>query len=253
MERVLDEGVVNEEDRDGAIAEVGDDRIPVPGIPVHVTREHDDDDAVEVAEQPPAMLRQATVEHETAACNFCDEAVSIGGRRDIRLGCRCLVHIDCLTKYIRHKMEDVGLLRTQMQRGGDGRALLPHEIGIVCPFFSRAVLLNQCQKSNGERYIINLEDMQQLFLLSSEFLLTGSSESTQYFTEDMPPLSRREIERMRILLNAPIATAAAAGEGGGEEAPPSSTDALLEATTILCPKCGVMRFTRYHSHGCHAG
>ena len=139
--------------------------------------------------------RQAT-HGATGRCNICQcDVEGDGGRRNIRLGCRCLIHFDCLSEYVKMELGD-----SQRVQGG-----------IRCPVHNNSHYL-------GPEALQALAD----YYTEAEGLTSGES----------GPMTRDDAERLRRFM---AASDTAEQPAPPDPEPDARSMALIEATSNLCP------------------
>lgn len=178
----------------------------------------------------PTLIRQASG-NEVKEC-FCIEEVGKGGQHDLRLGCQCLVHYDCLVLYLREKLRDRAALFAAMPDKA-------HR-GIHCPYYSKAN--NLCgyiapagAAKEDQVYFLKVFDLDDIVLHGDK--LCDSPRTNVH------PLRPDEVDRFRrwiIEADDETATMEILEE----------SDAYIRATTKRCPNCP-NRQSHFHGHSCH--
>jgi hypothetical protein len=184
---------------------------------------------------PRKLIRQASGQTEKNC--YCTDNVgkSVG---DLRLGCGCLVHYQCLVKYIRVKLEDKNALLNSFGK--------QKENGIVCPY----ALADEC--NNGERYYMTTGDLNSLVSFGID------NHTSEYLKSEEVDKMRRWIEEHQSTSSAQLdSTMEMTGDGNNdkEDQPQRDSgdmlvDKFINATTKKCPNCSY-RASHYHGHACH--
>ena len=162
-------------------------------------------------------VRSASGGEEKDCFCFGDEKV---GRRagDLRLGCMCLVHYDCLISYIRVSLGDKARLMRTLSVSDDNQIT-----GIICPYYSPHV--SQCRfaardflsnsfsfstesvdkhvessrDGDSSKYFLTIDDLENLVTFGAALERLKSSE-TSFDQNDPPrnqPLTKDEVKKLK--------------------------------------------------------
>ena len=180
----------------------------------------------EQEEQQFPLVRNASLSSsdEDCICFSCRD--SVGTRRsDLRLGCRCLVHHNCLISYLKSIIND------RMTTS----ALDITQKGIHCPNYNKNTSHNECQASIEGGYFMQVKDLIRIVEISTveqQQPLRPNEGEIETFTE-------ADLTKLRSWLEEPTAE--------NEEV----KDVIIENSTKPCPKCK-FRQSHFHGHNCHS-
>ena len=177
-----------------------------------------------------SMFRLASG-NESDECSICANSEELVGTSadDIRLGCRCLFHIECYIRYVKMKLGDKHALR---------RAGVP---GIACP---NAGQFGSCKfRGPGDSgfYFLTANDLDKLVTYSTETLHTAGAAD----------FSHEDVEKIRSFLQSD-----GPGPAVVQRAATNDTASLslsgIQHTSKKCPNPSCNnRETHYHGHECH--
>ena len=139
----------------------------------------------------------------------------------IRLGCGCVIHYHCLTRYVRHKIDD----RSTMSLSG-----------MACPYGIECKSFKTLEDESKNTYFITIEDLENIY--------NYHIEHPSYLKDnEVNPLSYEEVEGLKkwIEEQKQVTTIKISNE---------NYDLYTISTTKACPSCGY-RSTHYHGHQCH--
>ena len=185
----------------------------------------------EVAVVVRSLIRQDDGNEKPTECFCYDNDNLIGDRsnpnrdhnqwvNDMRLGCSCPVHYNCLVKYIKSKLGDL---------------LNLHDDGIVCPW-GRLCLK---RKENGDSYYMTSDDLDMLVNYADQ--INTDVLDSLLKQVDCSPLSNDDVQKLRDWTNRAKTPAIISEE---------NLDPYVRATTKACPNCSY-RSTHHHLHDCH--
>lgn len=184
----------------------------------------------------PSLLRQISNvgANENLFCFCLDEVTRERG--NIRLGCRCVSHYGCLVNYFRVALKD---------RFGS----IVMNRGIRCPYSTA----NLCLSEN--EYFLTPDDFDALYLYGNTMQIGVEGSGVDIIQVD-------EVEKYRKWFNENLDDDALNVTKGGTDLTVGMseigdigdigeldrTEQYIKATTIVCPNCGVLAGTHYHSH-----
>ena len=176
------------------------------------------------------LLRTAscTDGSKLTTCFSCRE--SVGDKsNDLRLGCRCMVHLNCFVRYLKSIISD--RMSTNALETGDGTT------GIHCPNYNKNASLSECLYEGNEFYLMKSRDLIRVVEIIGTTRERGSISSVddQMFTrEDLSKLQRWLSEK-----------------SGGQNDNEEEISPIILHTTKACPKCK-FRQSHFHGHACHS-
>lgn len=163
---------------------------------------------------PRSLIRQHS-KISQSICGICLDDDSLVGSSDsltdMRLGCTCAIHYDCLVGYIKSCLRNKDTINKN---------------GIHCPYYSKEEKLSRCKQLDS-CYFILPDDVEAISAYANNEELCGSS------------LSVTEALKLQVFM-----------EKDAKEVEISETDDYINSTTKPCPKCRI-RTTHYHGHNCH--
>lgn len=160
---------------------------------------------------------------------------------DIKIACQCVLHYECLVRYIRNQLGD----RISLLRHGKEGILCPYIISETCRYKNefresnrQLSMLSSSSRSSVESklYFISLSDMDWLVDFGARLA------NNRIETAGVKALLKENVDQMRRWIEE--------GYFGNELNDESGMDLLQLATTKRCPGCNY-RGTHYHGHHCH--
>ena len=175
---------------------------------------------------PADILRGASAA-AAGRCDICLEEVRGSGRNNLRLGCRCLLHFDCLSSYIKAQLGDSAMLR---RRGG-----------ITCPCSGLGCSRDGAGAAGqpAPPYVLGIDEISLLADYYADAVSSGALEAQTI------PLTREDAERLRRFMDEPAAPPSKVRRVASDETWP-----YIETTTKQCPNC-TNRESHFHGHACH--
>ena len=127
-------------------------------------------------ESPTKLSREHVFVRQTSLrvqsiCNICTEPVGLIST-DLRLGCQCLIHADCLGNYIKSKLGDKQSILNPLQ---DHEKIEVDDIiveeAIICPYYQSKVEFNECNYKNTDAGKNDKDDKYFLTTIDLHFLV----------------------------------------------------------------------------------
>jgi len=163
---------------------------------------------------------------------------------DLLLRCGCLIHYDCMIRYIKSQLGDKDMIFTIYNKY---KSFLLDKHYIICPYYNAGL----CNANSMIKSFISIDDLHQIMRLHSNnniednyLIQSDINNNLCIYQSDIDKLIEWIQEyNSKLLLNSQKAIPLI-------DQSDYQNDAYIEATTKKCPTCNV-RGTHYHGHMCH--
>ena len=181
----------------------------------------------EFGEEEFSLLRTASLTDGSnmSTCFSCREMVG-DDASDLRLGCRCRVHLECFVAYLKSILRD-RVTTSALEIGTETK-------GIHCPNYNKNPSLSECTYIGEDFYLVRLRDLIRVVEIDAKVngKILGSSKES-FTKEDLAKLKEWLEEESTV------------------EGVENDVESIIEHTTKSCPKCN-FRQSHFHGHACHA-